>query len=209
MAWNASRHLIGAAALILSACSPSSVTGPPPAPSAAALPAESPGTVVTPVPQDWTVRVTPVGDARLDGRVRLVPSGTGDYDLVAGVFGESVLNHRFTWVLTGGTCAGRPVSDALLRETPRTDGGPLDRNSRGRQAFSLVLSRSWLTEPLFLFGNEFAPTFHPCRVRRQLAALLSVSIVSPAGWRDSAKGGSHGNHTEGGRRNRRRGLSPP
>ncbi len=141
MAWNASRHLIwtAAAVLILSTCSPNSTTGPSLAPTATPPATASPGSPVTPVSLEWTARVMPVGDASIDGRVGLVPSGTGDYDLIAVAFGGSLTNRPLTWVLARGTCAAGPAGDPLLRQTPWS---------------KMVVRNDWATGPLALRGLD-------------------------------------------------------
>ncbi len=81
----------------------------------------------------------PVGDAGIDGRVGLMPSGIGDYDLVAVAFGVLRTNRPLTWVLARGTCAAGSAGDRMLRQTPPS---------------KMVVRNDWATGPLALRGED-------------------------------------------------------
>ena len=256
---------LAAAAVMLGACSADKASSPSPAPSLIA-----PGATASSPQPDWMVPVAPASDSKAGGWVRLVPVGTGDYELVVSAFGSRPM----AWTLRRGTCAAQSAGELLVPRTPaskmvvrnewgvgplslrgedangtlitcvdlpvdaararqpvpgtkpvdvplqpaystgfvrgivkvwptpsgdlllrvevdgdgldnnvepssvgswytnllwfvgqgscadqkhilfRQDGGPTDRNSRGRQAFSLVVSRVWLAQPLFLSSSE-------------------------------------------------------
>ncbi len=78
----------------------------------------------------------PLGDAKLDGEVWLVPTGSGDYDLGATVWGES---HISQWVLARSTCGARSAGDPLLRKTPLS---------------KMVVRNEWAMGPLTLRGED-------------------------------------------------------